>query len=112
MHWIWRAVIVMLVTAGVFAISLVSLCCLGLWASGLVSSWSPSVNRNGAMAMWFSVCMWSVPFALALSMYAAGVAIRRTDVKGRRRADGLCVHCGYNLTGNVSGVCPECGERV
>ena len=20
-----------------------------------------------------------------------------------------CVHCGYNLEGNVSGVCPECG---
>lgn len=22
---------------------------------------------------------------------------------------GHCSHCGYNLTGNVSGVCPECG---
>ena len=26
-----------------------------------------------------------------------------------RRAKGLCVACGYDLTGNVSGVCPECG---
>ena len=24
---------------------------------------------------------------------------------------GLCYHCGYNLTGNVTGICPECGER-
>jgi hypothetical protein len=24
----------------------------------------------------------------------------------------LCVECGYNLTGNVSGRCPECGERI
>ena len=24
----------------------------------------------------------------------------------------ICVHCGYSLTGNVSGVCPECGERI
>ena len=23
---------------------------------------------------------------------------------------GLCATCGYNLTGNVSGVCPECGK--
>lgn len=23
-----------------------------------------------------------------------------------------CQKCGYNLTGNVSSVCPECGERV
>jgi hypothetical protein len=27
-----------------------------------------------------------------------------------RLKSGECVHCGYNLTGNVSGVCPECGE--
>jgi hypothetical protein len=27
-----------------------------------------------------------------------------------RRAKGLCERCGYDLTGNVSGVCPECGE--
>jgi hypothetical protein len=26
-----------------------------------------------------------------------------------RRRHGLCVSCGYNLTGNTSGVCPECG---
>jgi hypothetical protein len=26
-----------------------------------------------------------------------------------RRAKGLRVRCGYDLAGNVSGVCPECG---
>ena len=26
-----------------------------------------------------------------------------------RRRRGLCVRCGYDLTGNVSGTCPECG---
>jgi hypothetical protein len=26
--------------------------------------------------------------------------------------DGLCQECGYNLTGNVSGICPECGTKV
>lgn len=26
--------------------------------------------------------------------------------------DGRCAACGYNLTGNVSGVCPECGMPV
>jgi hypothetical protein len=25
---------------------------------------------------------------------------------------GICVQCGYNLTGNVSGVCPECGLTI
>ena len=30
----------------------------------------------------------------------------------RRRKMGLCVLCEYDLTGNVSGVCPECGTKI
>jgi predicted amidophosphoribosyltransferase len=30
----------------------------------------------------------------------------------RRRLRGLCGKCGYNLTGNTSGVCPECGTPI
>lgn len=30
----------------------------------------------------------------------------------RRRRRNQCVKCGYDLTGNVSGVCPECGHRT
>jgi len=26
--------------------------------------------------------------------------------------DGTCTRCGYDLTGNTSGVCPECGKTV
>ncbi|HEY2584722.1 MAG TPA: hypothetical protein VGI81_03030 [Tepidisphaeraceae bacterium] len=29
-----------------------------------------------------------------------------------RRLRGECPLCGYNLTGNVSGTCPECGAPV
>ncbi len=29
-----------------------------------------------------------------------------------RRARDVCLKCAYNLTGNVSGVCPECGTEV
>ena len=25
---------------------------------------------------------------------------------------GFCSACGYNLTGNASGVCPECGTQI
>jgi uncharacterized paraquat-inducible protein A len=27
-----------------------------------------------------------------------------------RRGIPVCLGCGYNLTGNTSGVCPECGQ--
>ena len=30
----------------------------------------------------------------------------------RRRWRGCCLDCGYDLTGNVSGACPECGADV
>ena len=29
-----------------------------------------------------------------------------------RARKGLCAKCGYDLSGNVSGRCPECGEAV
>ncbi len=42
----------------------------------------------------------------------AGYVAYRLDWRGLRLRRGLCVECGYNLTGNVSGVCPECGTPV
>jgi hypothetical protein len=33
------------------------------------------------------------------------------DLRNRARA-GHCQHCRYDLTGNTSGTCPECGTRI
>ena len=35
--------------------------------------------------------------------------MRRWGARNVRLALGQCLACGYDLTGNVSGVCPECG---
>lgn len=34
------------------------------------------------------------------------------DWRTPKRPTNLCAECDYNLTGNVSGICPECGRRI
>ncbi len=37
--------------------------------------------------------------------------VRRMTLSRYRRKQNLCTSCGYDLSGNVSGVCPECGTQ-
>jgi len=55
---------------------------------------------------------WAVapPFS-ALALAALYAVYRPRERRRRRRARGQCAACGYDLTCNLSGVCPECGER-
>ena len=68
--------------------------------------------RSGAAAAGhstssFRLWLW-VPFAL-FSTYPFIAFIRGPLRRWRRRRRGLCLKCGYDLTGNVTGICPECG---
>ena len=60
----------------------------------------------------------SVTTAWAMAAYVGvpGLLYVARNVVPRKRARrlerGLCADCGYDLTGNVSGVCPECGGVV
>jgi hypothetical protein len=47
------------------------------------------------------------PMGVVLTL--ATIYLLRYRKKMRRIEQGLCVRCGYDLTGNVSGACPECG---
>jgi hypothetical protein len=53
---------------------------------------------------------WFLTLAFACAPAAAALA-RRFRVR-RRVRNGRCPRCAYDLTGNVSGVCPECGTGV
>lgn len=44
--------------------------------------------------------------------YPAIAFIRGPLRRWRRRKRGLCIRCGYDLEGNISGTCPECGEGL
>ena len=56
-----------------------------------------------------------IPFwalAVALSVAPARYILRAYRNHIQRRRVGHCQQCFYNLTGNISGVCPECGSKV
>jgi hypothetical protein len=83
---------------------------------------------------WWRICLWgivavptvSIAFAVETRHYTAAmnapllwvacVIIGTTllcKIDSRRRLGANhCQQCGYDLTGNTSGVCPECGEAI
>jgi hypothetical protein len=62
----------------------------------------------GAIVQWWVFSHW-IPAAITAIMPTIFVLNRR---RGGKRGQACCSSCGYSLTGNVSGVCPECGTQV
>ena len=54
--------------------------------------------------------LWA-PF-IFFATYPTIAFIRGPWRRWRRRNKGLCIACAYDLTGNVSGVCQECGAEI
>ncbi len=52
------------------------------------------------------------PLLVTCMLFPTISMLRAAGRRLRRKPPGHCRKCGYNLTGNVSGVCPECGERT
>ena len=50
--------------------------------------------------------------ALLAATYPAICVCVAGLVRRKRRRRGCCIKCGYDLTGNTSGVCPECGVEI
>ncbi|GJM25932.1 MAG: hypothetical protein DHS20C16_23470 [Phycisphaerae bacterium] len=69
----------------------------------------PRGKVKGALYPRYILPLWipAVVFGgLAMLVYAP---IRR---QRKRQKMGWCTHCGYDLTGNESRVCPECGTNT
>lgn len=64
----------------------------------------------GLRTWWLGFPLWA-PLAL-FAFYPALAFICGPLRRWRHRRRGLCLRCGYDLAGNVSGVCPECGSAV
>ena len=68
------------------------------------------VCSAAAIAVWFDlppIPATAFPFVVAVVAWYGWD--RPTELRAARREKGLCSRCGYDLRGNVSGVCPECG---
>jgi len=67
----------------------------------------PSFQRAGDFQRYLIMPLW-LPFAV----FAGPTLILWFLDRRRRFPRGHCQKCGYDLTGNVSGRCPECGTPV
>jgi len=81
---------------------------------GLESASAAADEAGRRQAATYAVRRVSLPFwalfAVCLA-YPATSVIRNGLRRRRRRRLGLCVGCGYDLTGATEGRCPECGRR-
>src|SRR5439155_82305 len=50
--------------------------------------------------------------ALCTALLWASFLMLQRLIHGRRRRAGTCERCGYDLVGNTTGVCPECGTKL
>jgi hypothetical protein len=82
----------------------------GRWEWGGASWWWRSNARRGTHYAVAVAPLWALAAAAAvLPLARAAAQLHGPSRRRRRRRRGLCAACGYDLTGNVSGVCPECG---
>ena len=79
-----------------------------LSTANLLGSWGSSSGSFGMGRVAFSDYIPIWPSAIALAIPTAVLCL----LIPRHYPAGHCQNCGYNLTGNVSGVCPECGTKV
>ncbi len=68
--------------------------------------WFPALFVNDVMAV---IPFWLIIAVLLPPWWLMGRKVRR---RKRWASRGRCLSCGYDLTGNESGACPECNAAV
>ncbi len=76
-----------------------------------------SLRRLGIPMAWRGMARWLVVAVTVVASWAILLAFRKTIRRVlwrvlRDHGIPCCTSCGYDLTGNVSGICPECGEAL
>lgn len=83
-----------------------------MWLAGTSPHWYAAPDQVITVAMYIVLMvlpsMLLAYVATALAILIAGHGVQPHQYKG----PPCCPECGYNLSGNVSGRCPECGWAV
>jgi hypothetical protein len=119
LRWLWRAAIAVLLSCAYMGFAVTYLDQTNQKAlEAIASALGMSIIRPG----WQIGVAVSLVYALPVAIIAVAAYAWLTRLLGPRAVReipcpkcgyvGHCRNCGYNLTGNVSGVCPECGERI
>ena len=82
--------------------------CYAVWSPGQATRYY-FFRRNVPAPL--GAVLWNAigPLLLITPAGSGWAAYRCARARAAGRSAHLCRRCGYNLTGNVSGVCPECG---
>lgn len=77
------------------------------------------IEGSGALGrdhIWYDVCCYyfliPVWCLIVVFLLPPIFFLTRCLIRLRRRPDTACTTCHYDLTGNVSGICPECGRAI
>jgi hypothetical protein len=86
-----------------------SLRCFGAasYDSGIVAS----ISLAQDVGLW-TCCFMPLAVAPFILLAIFVLADKLKALSTRRLKPGVCHHCGYDLTGNTSGRCPECGQAI
>jgi PAT family beta-lactamase induction signal transducer AmpG len=79
---------------------------LGMMVPGMFSGWLQEHIGYRAFFVWVMIS--TIPGFIVAALVKIDPAFGRK----RDEASVPCAHCGYDLHGNVSGVCPECGQPI
>ena len=123
---------------GLFAMLIAAFASIGYDYGYMGSTWSIGIS-SGAFTFWVGPLMpaplgwfwfsssspwfhwptwgtfgqwWNISIPLWLPCVAIAIPTFILWWRGRRHPPGHCQRCGYDLTGNVTGVCSECEEPI
>ena len=84
-----------------------------MWKRAFVEQGVPIASRVLYVFMLLVLMLIYVPMPiLVMTIMLTVLSFRIIEKLKRRPLPGHCQKCSYDLTGNLSGVCPECGTEI